>query len=33
MNGDCSTSYVKGVSVYKSFARIVALHAVHYLTV
>ena len=33
MNGDVQNSYVKGCSVHHAFARVVALHAVSYLTV
>lgn len=33
MNGDVPTSYVRGNSVHNSLARVVTLHAVHYLTV
>lgn len=33
MNGDVPDSYVKGNAVHESFARILTLHAVHYLHV
>ena len=33
MNGDVSNSYVRGNAVHHSFARVLTLHAVYYLTV
>lgn len=33
MNGNTSKSFVKGIAVRHSNARMVALHAIHYLTV
>lgn len=33
MNGDCSDSYVRGNAVHESFARVVTIHAVHFLRV
>jgi 6-pyruvoyl-tetrahydropterin synthase len=33
MNGEVPTSYVRGNSVHESFARVVTIHAVHFLTV
>lgn len=33
MNGDCSDSYVDGISVHHSYARVVAIHDSHYLRV
>jgi hypothetical protein len=33
MNGDVPTSFVRGNAVHNSLARVVTLHAVHYLTV
>lgn len=33
MNGDVSDSYVRGNAVHHSFARVLTLHAVYYLTV
>lgn len=33
MNGDVPTSYVRGNAVHDSFARVVTVHAVHFLTV
>jgi hypothetical protein len=33
MNGDVSESYVKGNAVHESYARILTIHGVHYLTV
>ena len=33
MNGHVPTSYVKGNAVHDSFARVVTIHGVHYLTV
>ena len=33
MNGDLSSSYMKGCTVHDAFSRLVTLHAVNYMTI